>query len=106
MSSTCINNPEYCAFASSSSQQPLNVSLSSRSRRVKLFNSILAEIMFKKRLEEMDVAEMLGKMNAQVAPAKPFTLLEIKPFLQDLDSNGRIFLVEDEGTMGTVYAVA
>ena len=105
MSIICTNLECY-AFASFISINPLNPFFSlSNSRRVKLFNSILAEIMFKKRLEEMDVAEMLGKMNAQVAPAKPFTLLEIKPFLQQLDGNGRIFLVEDEGTMGKVYSV-
>jgi len=53
----------------------------------------------------MDVETMIERMNEQQTSSKPFTLLEIKPFLQQLDGDGRILLVEDEGKMGTVYAV-
>lgn len=91
---------------SSSSLPTLSSSLhSTHSRRVKLFNSILSEIMFKQRLDTMDVETMIERMNEQQTSSKPFTLLEIKPFLQQLDGDGRILLVEDEGKMGTVYAV-
>ena len=62
--------------------------------------------MFKQRLEKLDVEEMIEKMNTkQQASSKPFTLLEIKPYLQTLDDESRIFMVEDEGRMGTIYAV-
>lgn len=61
--------------------------------------------MFKQRLEKLDVEEMIEKMNTKQQSSKPFTLLEIKPYLQTLDDESRIFMVEDEGRMGTIYAV-
>lgn len=73
--------------------------------RMKLFNSILSEIMFNRQLDMMDVEEMIEKMNAHQSSSKPFTLLEIKPFLHKLHDASRIFMVEDEGNMGVVYSV-
>jgi len=74
---------------------------------MKLFNSILTEIMFRQRLDIMDVEEMMEKLNQNVdsSKKKPFTLLEIKPYLQKLHDESRIFLVEDEGSMGVIYAI-
>ena len=70
-----------------------------------LFNATLAEVLFKRRLDEMDVDTMLEKLNQQIKSSKPFTLLEIKPYLKSLDSQGKIMLVEDEGRNGMVYVV-
>lgn len=62
--------------------------------------------MFKIRLDMMDVEDMIERMNSHHnTSSKPFTLLEIKPYLQKLHDNSRIFLVEDEGKMGVVYAI-
>ncbi|KAL7528257.1 hypothetical protein ACHAXR_002351 [Thalassiosira sp. AJA248-18] len=73
--------------------------------RVRLFNSILSEIMFRQKIDEMDVVEMIEKLNAHHKASKPFTMLEIKPYLQALHDESRIFFVEDEGRMGVVYAI-
>ena len=70
-----------------------------------LFNATLAEILFKRWVDEMDVDAMVEKLNKQVKSSKPFTLLEIKPYLKSLDSQGKIMLVEEEGNNGTVYVV-
>jgi hypothetical protein len=75
-----------------------------------LFNSMLSEIMFKQRLDMMDVEEMISRMNSlndeSSSPSdRPFTLLEIRPYLHDLHAGGRIFMVEDEGRNGVVYAI-
>lgn len=60
---------------------------------------------FKQRLDMMDVEEMLEKMNRNHSSPKPFTSMEITILLKRLNDEGRIFLVEDEGKMGVVYAV-
>lgn len=82
--------------------------------RMVLFNSILTEIMFRQRLDTMDVGEMMEKLNenarrrrsvADSSDERPFTLLEVKPYLQKLHDESRIFLVEEEGTMGVIYAI-
>lgn len=74
--------------------------------RVDLFNSALGEIMFRRGIDAMDVEEMIEKANATLPlSSKRFTLLEIKPYLQKLDIEGRIFVVEDEGKQGTVYTM-
>ena len=74
-----------------------------------LFNSMLSEIMFKQRLDMMDVEEMISRMNSlndESSPGdRPFTLLEIRPYLQNLHDGGRIFMVDDEGRNGVVYAI-
>lgn len=87
--------------------------------RMQLFNSILHEVMFKKNLDTIDVDEMLLKINAyQEAKVlmntyepsesdrnnsmKPFSMLEIKPFLQKLHDSNKLFMDEDEGK---VYAL-
>jgi hypothetical protein len=75
---------------------------------MRLFNSFLSEILFKQRVEMMDVEEMIAKMNAldnNPPNEKPFTLLEIKPYLKNLHDSGRIFMVEDEGRNGVVYTI-
>ena len=53
----------------------------------------------------MDVEDMMGKLNTHNKSSKPFTVLEIKPYLQKLHDDSRIFLVEDEGKMGVIYAI-
>ena len=79
--------------------------LSSFSRREHQFNSLLSEIMYNQRLDMMDVEEMIERMNKSQKSCKPFTLLEVKPFLQKLHKDNRIFMVEDEGKHGVVYAI-
>ena len=92
--------------------------------RMKLFNTLLSEVMFKQREDMMDIENMLSRMNDSLlhiscsnteqqrhlslttsSSNKPFTLLEIKPYLQILHDSGHIFLVEDEGRHGVVYAI-
>lgn len=57
----------------------------------------------------MDIGDMLSRMNDCPSLVhsnnKPFTLLEIKPYLQSLHDSGHIFLVMDEGRHGVVYAI-
>lgn len=53
----------------------------------------------------MEVEDMVEKLNEHHKSTKPFTLLEIKPYLQKLHDDNRIFMVEDEGKMGIVYVV-
>lgn len=74
-------------------------------RRMRLFNSVLSEILFRPRLDMMEVEDMVEKLNEHHKSTKPFTLLEIKPYLQKLHDDNRIFMVEDEGKMGIVYVV-
>ena len=65
------------------------------------------EAKYAKHMEKVyePVKNMIEKMNAHQSSSKPFTLLEIKPFLQKLHDASRIFMVEDEGNMGVVYSV-
>lgn len=75
------------------------------SRREDQFNSLLSEIMYNERLDMMDVDELIERMNKRKESCKPFSLLEVKPFLQKLHRDNRIFLVEEEGRNGVVYAI-
>lgn len=87
--------------------------------RMQLFNSFLNEVMFKKNLDTMGIQDILIKVNAyQESEAlikisepsesdrnnnmKPFSMLEIKSFLQKLHESNRLFMVEDEGK---IYAL-
>jgi hypothetical protein len=75
---------------------------------MKLFNTLLSEVMFKQHEDMMDVEDMLTRMNVSSSvhiSNKSFTLLEIKPYLQSLHDSGHIFLVVDEGRHGVVYAI-
>eukprot|EP00581_Thalassiosira_minuscula_P016412 CAMPEP_0183715212 /NCGR_PEP_ID=MMETSP0737-20130205/9539_1 /TAXON_ID=385413 /ORGANISM="Thalassiosira miniscula, Strain CCMP1093" /LENGTH=718 /DNA_ID=CAMNT_0025944301 /DNA_START=357 /DNA_END=2513 /DNA_ORIENTATION=- len=76
--------------------------------RIKLFNTILTEIMFRQRLDMMDVEEMMEKINdarTTMPSCRPFTLLEVKPYLQKLHDDSKIFMVEEEGNMGVIYSI-
>jgi len=76
--------------------------------RMKLFNTLLSEVMFKQNEDMMDIEDILSRMNDSSSvhiSNKSFTLLEIKPYLQSLHDSGHIFLVEDEGRHGVVYAI-
>jgi len=78
------------------------------SGRMDLFNSLLSEVMFKKGLESMDVDEMICSINTSSQrgdTVKPFTLLEVKAFLQTLDSQNRIFVSWEEDNSGTIYTI-
>ena len=80
------------------------------SRRMDLFNSLLSEVMFRKGIESMDVDEMICSINTSSRrgeSTKPFTLLEVKAFLETLDSQNRIFVSwdEDDGNSGTIYSI-
>jgi hypothetical protein len=56
-------------------------------------------------IEKMDVEELMTKLNAYSSSQKqePFTPLEARAYLQQLDSQNNIFMVWDEGTSGVVY---
>ena len=69
------------------------------------FNSLLSEIMYNQRLDQMDVDDIIERMNERSKSCKPFTVLEVKPFLQKLHRDNRIFMVEEEGKNGVVYAI-
>jgi hypothetical protein len=91
----------------SNRKSPPSLSKYTRSR-MGLFNSSLSEILFKQRVEMMDVEELIARVNAidsDTPNERPFTLLEIKPYLKDLHDSGRIFMVEDEGRNGVVYTI-
>jgi len=56
----------------------------------------------------MDVDEMICNINTHRLRAdtvKPFTLLEVKAFLQTLDSQNRIFVSWEEDNSGTIYSI-
>ena len=56
----------------------------------------------------MDVDEMISRINTSSrrdSATKPFTLLEVKAFLQELDSQNRIFVSWEEDNTGTVYSI-
>lgn len=57
-------------------------------------------------IEKMDVEELMTKLNAYTCSQKqePFTPLEARTFLQQLDSQKCIFMVWSEGTSGVVYS--
>ena len=79
-----------------------------KNSRMKLFNTLLSEVMFKQNEDMMDIEDILSRMNDSSSvhiSNKSFTLLEIKPYLQSLHDSGHIFLVEDEGRHGVVYAI-
>ena len=84
---------------------PTNLFLS---RRMDLFNSLLSEVMFRKGIESMDVDEMICSINTSSRrgdTVKPFTLLEVKAFLQTLDSQNRIFVSWEDDNSGTIYSI-
>lgn len=83
-----------------------------------LFNSLLSEIMFKKGIDSMDIDEMIYTMNTTSASTftssslprreeddRPFTLLEVKTYLQKLHDENRIFVSWDDGNSGIVYSI-
>ena len=75
-----------------------------------LFNSLLTEVMFKKGLDSMEVDELICRINTSPQrgdSSKPFTLLEVKAFLQRLDSQNRIFVSweEEDNNSGTIYSI-
>lgn len=77
-------------------------------RRMDLFNSLLSEVMFQKGLDSMDVDELICSINTSSQRGvlqRPFTLLEVKAFLQELDSQNRIFVSWEEDNTGTVYSI-
>jgi hypothetical protein len=75
-------------------------------RREEQFNSLLSEIMYNQRLDMMDVDDLIERMNDRHKSwTKPFTLLEVKPYLQKLHKDNRIFMVEEEGKNGVVYVI-
>merc|ERR1719253_2486899 len=100
-------NGKQAAVASSpsSSSEEGGLELKLDPRRLSLFNSLLAEILYLTGHDVLDVRELLEKLGtrcrAQSAP--PFTVLEIRPYLQKLEDEGRIFL-EEEGGREVVYA--
>jgi hypothetical protein len=56
----------------------------------------------------MDVDEMICNINTHRLrgdTVKPFTLLEVKAFLQTLDSQNRIFVSWEEDNSGTIYSI-
>ena len=61
--------------------------------------------MYNQRLDQMDVDDIIERMNERSKSCKPFTVLEVKPFLQKLHRDNRIFMVEEEGKNGVVYAI-
>lgn len=61
--------------------------------------------MYNERLDMMDVDELIERMNKRQECCMPFSLLEVKPLLQKLHRDNRIFLVEEEGRNGVVYAI-
>lgn len=75
--------------------------------RTEFFNSLLTKVLFQPQLDMLDVEELTDKLNARCGPLaeRPFTALEIRPYLQRLHDDGRIFLVEEEGARGVVYAI-
>mmetsp|Transcript_26476 Transcript_26476/g.43711 ORF Transcript_26476/g.43711 Transcript_26476/m.43711 type:complete len:543 (-) Transcript_26476:1205-2833(-) len=78
------------------------------SGRMDLFNSLLSEVMFRKGIESMDVDEMICSINTSSRrgdTVKPFTLLEVKAFLQTLDSQNRIFVSWEDDNSGTIYSI-
>lgn len=84
-----------------------------------LFNSLLSEIMFKKGIDSMDIDEMIYTMNTTSTSTsttssnllrreeddRPFTLLEVKTYLQKLHDENRIFVSWDDGNSGIVYSI-
>lgn len=84
-----------------------------------LFNSLLSEIMFKKGIDSMDIDEMIYTMNTTSTSStsssslprreedddRPFTLLEVKTYLQKLHDENRIFVSWDDGNSGIVYSI-
>ena len=73
-----------------------------------LFNSLLSEVMFKKGIDSMDVDEMICNINTssyRSDTVKPYTLLEVKAFLQKLHDENRIFVSWDDGNSGIIYSI-
>ena len=60
--------------------------------------------MTRRMLLEMDVEDMIEKMNVHIRSQKPFTHLEIIPYLQQLEDAGSIMLSGDHGKKGIVYS--
>mmetsp|Transcript_21752 Transcript_21752/g.52594 ORF Transcript_21752/g.52594 Transcript_21752/m.52594 type:complete len:641 (-) Transcript_21752:438-2360(-) len=75
--------------------------------RMRLFNSILVEILFRTSKDYMEVEEMIEKMNSTraILSLRPFTLLEIRPYIRKLEEASRIMLVEDQGKMGAIFVI-
>jgi hypothetical protein len=77
--------------------------------------------MFKKGIDSMDIDEMIYTMNTTSTSTstttsgsnlprreeddRPFTLLEVKTYLQKLHDENRIFVSWDDGNSGIVYSI-
>jgi hypothetical protein len=74
--------------------------------------------MFKKGIDSMDIDEMIYTMNTTSTTTtstsgnlhreeddRPFTLLEVKTYLQKLHDENRIFVSWDDGNSGIVYSI-
>lgn len=76
--------------------------------------------MFKKGIDSMDIDEMIYTMNTTSTSStssssslprreeeddRPFTLLEVKTYLQKLHDENRIFVSWDDGNSGIVYSI-
>jgi len=107
-SATKIHGGEQMEEDGAASSPESCLELKMDSGRMDLFNSLLSEVMFKKGLESMDVDEMICSINTSSQrgeTVKPFTLLEVKAFLQTLDSQNRIFVSWEEDNSGTIYTI-
>lgn len=72
-----------------------------------MFCTNLNDIMTKRMVEEMSIEEILARVNdtikeqntSSAAVAKPFTNLEIRSYLNELDRQQRIMVTWDTGTV-------
>ncbi|KAL7481829.1 hypothetical protein ACHAW6_007515, partial [Cyclotella cf. meneghiniana] len=89
---------------SSSASAELDVTVDRQ--RKELFTTGVSKVMTRLHIEKMDVEELMTKLNAYTCSQKqePFTPLEARTFLQQLDSQKCIFMVWSEGTSGVVYS--
>lgn len=89
--------------------------------RKELFNSTLLDIMMRKELDSYKVEELIPQLNARHQASlmstnknitditedekKSFSAVEVNAYLKQLHEEGRIFMVWEDGTMGTLYQI-
>ena len=86
---------------------PLHPFHSIHNRRRQLFCTNLNDIMTKRMVEEMSIEDILTQVNdttqeqksSSATLARPFTNLEIRTYLNELDRQQRIMVTWDTGTV-------
>lgn len=75
------------------------------SRRADRLTKSMVDVFFKCHHDSMDVEELVSKLNALASSAmhEPFAVLEVRTFLKQLETKGKIAMDWESGKSGVIY---